>query len=70
MGARGVEKSPMRLPSGSENGGQCNDHTSVGGKSSQPVSMAVLRDWIEEVHGEEAAARFSSSLPAVAVVHS
>jgi len=60
----------MRLPSGSENGGQCNDHTSVGGKSSQPVSMAVLRDWIEEVHGEEAAARFSSSLPAVAVVHS
>ena len=31
------------------------------------AEMGVLRDWIEEIHSQEAADRFSSALPSVAV---
>ena len=31
------------------------------------AEMGALRDWIEEIHSQEAADRFSSSLPSVAV---
>ena len=31
------------------------------------AEMGALRDWIEEIHSKEAADRFSSSLPPVAV---